>query len=150
MIFVGLAGIAQTFNLESKRFNVGDVYQPTPIIMFELGRSEILENSFIQLDSIAALLILHDSLSIEIGNHSDKIDPRRSSSYSQKRAESIVNYLIDKGIDPNRLSAIGYGVSRPIVAERTIVDMDSEEEKQKAWMRNYRAEFVITRVDASF
>jgi outer membrane protein OmpA-like peptidoglycan-associated protein len=148
MIFVGLAGIAQTFNIESKRFNVGDVYQPTPIIMFELGRSEILENSFIQLDSIAALLILHDSLSIEIGNHTDgRTSPRSSSVLSQRRAESIVNYFINKGISPDRLMPIGYQGGRLIISNEEIAKMETEEQKEKAHALNRRTEFVISKIN---
>ena len=52
---------------------------------------------------------------------------------SQKRAESIVNYLVSKGIDQVRLVGIGYGESRPISS-------NANEEGRK---ENRRVEFII-------
>ena len=80
-----------------------------PKILFEFANWTIKAESFPHLDRIADFLIRNDSLVVEIGIHSDS---RWAKAYSMrpdsKRAESIMEYLIQKGVGLNQLKAKGY------------------------------------------
>lgn len=82
-------------------------------IYYDFDKSDIREDAAIELDKLIALLKQYPSISIELSSHTDS---RGSDAYnqalSQRRAESAVNYLIDKGISRERLQARGYGESR--------------------------------------
>ena len=85
-------------------------------VHFATGKSEIRPDSTQLLDQVAGVIIEHPEIKkIRIEGHTDN---RGSSSYnrkvSQKRAESVVEYLVNKGVNPQRLEAKGYGESRPI------------------------------------
>ena len=72
------------------------------------------------LDSLTQFIQLNDNLDIVIEGHTDNIG---SESYnltlSEKRATSVLNYLINKGIDKSRISIIGIGELRPIATNST-------------------------------
>ncbi len=76
------------------------------------------------LDKLYDFLVFNDKLIVELNSHTDS---RGSDSYnlnlSQRRAQSCVDYLIKKGIDPLRLKAKGYGETDPA----SIVDGDKNE-----------------------
>lgn len=123
--------IAQSFNLDSDPLKVGDVYVSNPKIVFDLSKWSIRAESYPHLDSIADFLLKHDSLVVEIGIHTDT---RGSDNYSMrldtKRAESIKEYLINKGIDSGRLYAKGYGETELIISDEDIVKMKTAQEKE--------------------
>ena len=80
------------------------------------------------------LLQKNPTLKIEIAGHTDnKGDKKYNQVLSQKRAESVVAYLVQKGIATIRLSAKGYGDSMPLVPN------DTEENKAK----NRRTELKV-------
>lgn len=84
-------------------------------IFFRSGQSELDPKSRVELEKLVTLMKKMPHLVVEIGGHtdsqgSDELNQR----LSQKRAESVVKYLIDNGIDKRRLRAIGYGESQPI------------------------------------
>ena len=73
-------------------------------------------------------------MKIEVAGHTDNTgDPDANVALSQRRAEVVQNYLIEHGIDAGRLSAKGYGASRPQASNET------EEGRQE----NRRTEFKI-------
>jgi hypothetical protein len=58
-------------------------------------------------------------IKIEIGSHTDNFgNAAYNLKLSQARAESVVKFLIDKGIDPTRMIAKGYGATKPLVNEK--------------------------------
>ena len=93
------------------------------------------------------------------GSNEDNIE------LSQKRAQSVVDYLIERGIDPTRLSAKGYGEDMPKVVTKRIDDsynflsegteltetyinsLPSVEEQEIAHQLNRRTEFRVLRTD---
>lgn len=88
------------------------------------------------------LVILREApdIIIELSSHTDsKGDDAYNIELSQKRAESVINYLIKKGIDKNRLVAKGYGETRPIAPNENPDGSDNPEGRQK----NRRTEFRI-------
>lgn len=108
--------LSDTLNL---RFNL-EVKPEMPIvlddILFDYDSYELNEVSMNFLDTkLIPILREKSGIKIEISAHTDnKGNNSYNQELSQKRAESVRNYLIDKGIDKKRIVAVGYGESRPI------------------------------------
>jgi peptidoglycan-associated lipoprotein len=110
-----------TYGLEdSKEFRFEFKLAPTdePIkvnnINYAFGSYEITEESKIALDSVVLLLRLNPTITIELMAHTDHIGSDKfNSELSQKRAQSVVDFLISKGINSGRLVAKGYGETWP-------------------------------------
>ena len=84
----------------------------TNSIDFDLDKSEITPLTALELEKVVGILIKHPTLKIEIKSHTDSRAPDSYNlSLSQKRAESIVNYIVSRGIDVSRLTAKGMGES---------------------------------------
>lgn len=92
-------------------------------IVFELDKAPIRVESLPIVDEIANVLSGHPEISLEIQGHGPS-DPARSMSITQKRAESVRDALVRRGIDARRLVARGYGDSVPLARP------DSEEGKR--------------------
>lgn len=88
---------------------------------FENGKADILESMHRDLDKVANFLIDHPLLNIRISGHTDSAGREEANlKLSQDRADAIKRYLITEfSIDDNRIEAIGYGSSKPIVEELT-------------------------------
>jgi OOP family OmpA-OmpF porin len=89
-------------------------------INFKLRSATLLKNSFPLLDRAVDVLKTYPSLKLEISGHTDnrgKADFNRD--LSQKRAEAVRDYLVSRGIPMDRLTAIGYGMDKPISDNRT-------------------------------
>lgn len=83
-------------------------------IYFDFDRFELKSESFTELERIEKFLNENPGLKVEISAHTDsKGSDEYNLELSQKRAESVVQYLILKGIDGTRLTAKGYGESQP-------------------------------------
>jgi OOP family OmpA-OmpF porin len=84
-------------------------------IFFEFDKSELLPESYPALDILYRALQKNPLMEIEISGHTDNIGTQRYNiELSLKRAESVANYLINKGISPIRLIFKGYGNMYPI------------------------------------
>ncbi len=103
-------------------------------IFFDYNKTTLRPESFPELDKVVEFLQENPSVVVEIGGHTDD---RGTDDYnltlSQGRAESVVSYLSEHWIDPSRISAKGYGESKPEVPN------DSDENRQV----NRRVEFTI-------
>jgi peptidoglycan-associated lipoprotein len=112
-----------------KTFKLDNIY-------YDLDKFDIRPDAALELDKLVQILKDNANLKIELGSHTDS---RSSDIYnnrlSQKRAESVVNYLAIKGISKARLLAKGYGES-----ELIIQNAKNEEEHQI----NRRTEFKVT------
>lgn len=90
--------------------------------------------------TIVEILKENKKIIVEILSHTDsKGDKDYNKRLSQDRAESVIEYLIKKGINKNRLKAKGYGESRPLAPNTNPDGTDNEEGRQK----NRRTEFRI-------
>jgi outer membrane protein OmpA-like peptidoglycan-associated protein len=89
-------------------------------IFFEFNKTNLLPESYSELDKVGAFISKNNIQLIEIGGHTDS---EGSESYNQKlsegRAKSVVDYLRAKGIPPEKMRAVGYGESKPIDTNRT-------------------------------
>ena len=89
-------------------------------VNFEFASAKLTLNSYAILDDVAEILKDHSEIELEIQGHTDS---KGSDSYnqelSQKRADSVRNYLLQKGIESYRLKAVGYGERYPIATNDT-------------------------------
>jgi len=89
-------------------------------ILFETGSSDISTAGNAQLDAIADLLIAVPGARVEVGGHTDNEGPADGNLIlSQARADAVLSYLIDRGVDQIQLTAVGYGEDQPIAENNT-------------------------------
>lgn len=103
-------------------------------IFFEFDSHELKNESKIELQKILEFMNLNPRVKIEISGHTDDVGSKEyNQNLSEKRAESVVNYLISTGIERERLISKGFGSMMPVVPN------DSEENRAK----NRRTELMI-------
>jgi len=103
-------------------------------ILFESNSFQLSEISFVELKRVIKLMKENPGLKIEVAAHTDDVGSAAyNQSLSNKRAQSVVDYLIDNQIAPSRFIAKGYGESAPLFPN------DSEENKE----RNRRVELKV-------
>ena len=84
-------------------------------IFFETGKFEIDEKSFTELNEIVRFLNENPGIRVEIGGHTDNVGTEASNQLlSQKRAQSVVNYLTAHRIAATRIAQKGYGSLQPV------------------------------------
>ncbi|MCB0795537.1 MAG: OmpA family protein [Flavobacteriales bacterium] len=114
-------------------------------IYYDYDRWDLRPSSCSELDKLVRLFNDNPNLSFELSSHTDS---RASELYnlvlSEARAKSAVDYLIRKGVAPERISAKGYGESK--LVNRCRDGMECSEEDHQ---RNRRTEFKVTRIDPS-
>jgi len=89
-------------------------------VNFETGKAALEEESFPVLDELVAYLNRKDDERIELGGHTDNVGtPVNNLKLSQERANTVRAYLLMKGIDPGRVTAVGYGLSQPVSDNKT-------------------------------
>jgi peptidoglycan-associated lipoprotein len=112
-------------------------------IYYEYNKSDIRPDAARELDKLVQLLSDNPEIKIELSSHTDSVDTREYNlGLSQRRAESAVNYLVQRGISPDRLIAKGYGEDRPIARNTNPDGTDNPVGRQK----NRRTEFKILEV----
>lgn len=89
-------------------------------IFFAFDSDSLKEESEVELKMLVRLLNENPSLQLEIGGHTDNVGSSEyNQALSENRARAVVRYLVDRGIDPSRLSYKGYGYDRPVVSNET-------------------------------
>lgn len=112
-------------------------------IYFGFDSTYITPQSAVELDKLAQLLKDNPEIKIEMGSHTDSVASfEYNIDLSKRRAESTVNYLISKGISPDRLTSKGYGESQPIARNTNPDGTDNPAGRAK----NRRTEFKILEV----
>jgi OmpA-OmpF porin, OOP family len=87
---------------------------------FETGKATLEESSYGVLDELVSYLNRKDDEKIELGGHTDNVGTAaKNIILSQDRANTVRAYLLTKGIDPSRVTAVGYGMSKPIASNAT-------------------------------
>ncbi|MEM9488711.1 MAG: OmpA family protein [Myxococcota bacterium] len=104
-------------------------------VYFEFNRAVVKAESYPILDAVAATLEGNPDIQlVEIQGHTDE---RGNDAYnlrlSDERANAVRQYLLDKGVGPDRLQAQGYGETQPLDRRRN----------EEAWAKNRRVEFLI-------
>lgn len=90
-------------------------------VMFDLGKTTIRPESATLLDEIATVLKEHPEIKrVVVEGHTDSTGSARvNNRLSQARAQSVVNALVERGVEKERLAAKGFGSSRPIDSNET-------------------------------
>ena len=89
-------------------------------VLFGSGSSVIKPGAYYLLDDIAARLEKKPAMSIDIQGHTDNIGSAESNKeLSLRRAQAVKNYLIGKGIMPNRMTTEGFGFDKPVALNGT-------------------------------
>ena len=84
-------------------------------VFFEIDSFVLDKRSYPELERLLTILQSNPDLRIEIGGHTDKTGSTEYNlNLSKKRAESVVAYLAEKGINPTRMIAMGYGSTKPV------------------------------------
>lgn len=90
-------------------------------VFYEVDSWELKEESTHELDNLVSLLNDNKDLIIEIGGHTDSTGSvEYNQTLSEKRAISVVNYLVKKGIPSTRLKSKGYGNTVPVGENETV------------------------------
>jgi len=167
-------GSITTVGLEfSKDFEKDFILQPIPEepivlpeILYDLAKWDLKPQYQDSLQGLIQTLRDNPNLVIELASHTDTRDTEeRNDILSQKRAQSVVNYLIMRGIEPDRLVAKGYGEHVPRTLKKDIVrdgflfkkgttldddyiySLPSKAEQEAAHQLNRRTEFRVLRRD---
>lgn len=92
-------------------------------IFYEFGKARLLPSSAHALDSLVTMLNDNPNITIELSAHTDfRGSNEFNKKLSQQRAESVVNYLISKGIAADRLTPVGYGEENPKRIRKKVAD----------------------------
>lgn len=126
------------YNLINKTIELKNIAVGSKIalrnIFFDVGKATLRSESNAELDRLVKLLKDVPALKVEISGHTDNTGSASlNENLSQNRAEAVVNYLKGKGIKAGRLTAKGYGSSRPVASNAS---SDGRQE-------NRRTEFEI-------
>ncbi len=133
----------QTYELKDLEMNFR--LQPVEIgttvnlndVLFEQGKTNLLPQSYPELDVIVSFLKSNPSVKIELGGHTDNRGiAAQNVKLSHARVEKVKAYLVSKGVQGKRISGKGYGGSKPVASN------DTEETRQL----NRRVEFTIKKL----
>ncbi len=105
-------------------------------VHFHRATDNLVDSAYAELDNVYRMMENNPGIAIELSGHTDNQgSARKNLALSQARVEVVKQYLIDKGIDPGRISGKGYGGSQPVASNRT-------EETRRL---NRRVEFKVIR-----
>lgn len=89
-------------------------------VSFEFNKSRLAVNAKTILDNVADELKANPEIAVELGGHTDSIGgDEYNQKLSEQRAQSVMAYLIEKGVNADKLSAVGYGESQPVADNAT-------------------------------
>ena len=99
-----------------------DIPVELPNVLYDLGKWDLRPESIVSLEKMVELMNDNPNIIVELSSHTDAhpISKMTNVELSQKRAQSVVDFLIKKGIDTARLVPKGYGETRPRKVDRKI------------------------------
>lgn len=106
-----------------KNFSLSPISRPVKMenIFYEFGRWELTQQSEEELLRLVKLLEDNPNITIELSAHTDmKGNDEYNQDLSQKRAQSCCDFLIQHGIEKERLTPVGYGKHKPVVADKVL------------------------------
>lgn len=103
-------------------------------IYFIINQSYILNESYDILDKLIAMMKDNPGINVQVMGHTDNTsNAGANQTLSEKRAISVMNYMVKNGIEKERITSIGFGSNKPVASNST------EEGRKK----NRRTEFLI-------
>jgi len=106
-----------------EHFTLAPVSKPVTMenIFYEFGKWDLTPASEAGLQALVKLLNDNPNITIELAAHTDFVgDSVANRILAEKRAESVVNYLIKNGIESERLTPVGYGESKPVIVDAAL------------------------------
>ena len=89
-------------------------------IFFDVNKTTLKPESTTEIENAYKLLMDNPTIEIEISGHTDNTgSASNNKKLSEGRAAAVVNALIAKGIDPNRMKSAGYGPDQPVASNKT-------------------------------
>lgn len=152
---------SKTFTDVIRLANISDPVE-VENIYYDFGKWELRDESKKELNKLIDILHANPNITIELASHTDMVgDSLSNIILSQRRAQSVIDYLIEKGIDKDRLTAKGYGKNLPktitqriaqqtgfaegtVLSEVFINSLIQQEQKDLANQLNRRTEFKVT------
>lgn len=134
-------------------------------IFYDFDKATLRPESKEALDQLIKILNENPNVTIELGAHTDRKGTEAyNENLAQRRAQSVVDYLIESGVDPERLTAKGYGETVPktitaklaekypffpegTVLDEAFVNTLPPEQQEVADQLNRRTEFQVTGLD---
>lgn len=104
-------------------FTLSPISRPVKMdnIFYEFGRWELTKASETELEKLVKLLNDNPNITIELSAHTDmKGNEDFNNELSQKRAQSCCDYLVAHGIEKERLTPVGYGKAKPVIADKAL------------------------------
>jgi len=135
-------GQKKQITLLTDSISLGDNYTSRQI-RFNIGGWIIQPESFGALDSIVTFMKTHNRAIFEVGVHTDSRPNRSCSKPSQKRAESIEEYLIAHGVPKENLIAKGFGGVYLLIPDKEIAKAKTKDEQEKLHALNRRVVFKV-------
>lgn len=158
---------------EDKNFDVNlymtqlDSPIEVPNVLYDVNLWDLRPESIVSLNKLYETLIDNPNIAIELSSHTDyRVGTKMTNEeLSQRRAQSVVNFLIAKGIDAKRLTAKGYGATQPKVIDHKnaelydflnvgdkltpefIKNLSSEQQQEICHQINRRTEFKVTSIN---
>jgi peptidoglycan-associated lipoprotein len=162
---VGLES-SKDFTIDFRLEPIPDKPVVLPDILYDLAKWDLKPQYQDSLQGLIKTLDENETIIIELASHTDSRGTDESNDVlSQKRAESVVNYLIERGIDPDRLVAKGYGERVPrrlakdvekdgfqfksgtLLSQPFVDSLPSKPAQEAAYALNRRTEFRILSKD---
>jgi outer membrane protein OmpA-like peptidoglycan-associated protein len=157
---------ATVTNEYTLQFPLANISAPVLIenIFYDFDKATLRPESQTALDKLVQMLNDNPHVTIELSAHTDyKGSDQYNERLSQRRAESVVNYLIDHGIASDRLTPKGYGESKPktikrkvaerypflkegdVLTEAFVTALKDEAQQDSCNQLNRRTEFIVLR-----
>jgi len=152
---------SQTFSAEIRLSSIAEPIE-LPNIFYDFAKWDLRPESMVALDKLVETLNDNPNVVIELRSHTDARGSAITNvELSQKRAQSVVNYLIEKGIQPARLRAKGYAATKPKEVDKKLAEqydfltegtkltpefienLETEEQQEVAHQINRRTEFQV-------
>jgi len=113
-------------------------------IFFDLSKWSLRNESVNELSRLIKLMNDNPTMKIELSGHTDTRGSAESNrSLSESRAKSVVEYLVDHGINKGRLKYAGYGETQPIHSDSIIYAEKSKSKREEMHQNNRRTEFKV-------
>ncbi|MCP4132527.1 MAG: PQQ-binding-like beta-propeller repeat protein [bacterium] len=127
-------------NDKEKKIILDKIEQGKSIVVdnvnFEINKAYLKKNSLDILDKLIAIMKQNSKLKAEVRGHTDSTgNDAHNRKLSERRADSVVEYMIKNGISPERLNSVGFGETKPIASNKT----------KKGRAKNRRTEFFFAK-----
>lgn len=147
-------GLTESTTMAREYFlkEISEKEYPMPLVLYPFNQASLLINDEVNsadsLNYLLELLQVNETFVIQLEAHTDSRGSNASNmDLSQRRAQTCVDYLISRGIDAERLVAVGRGEEQLLISDAEINALSTEEEKEAAHQKNRRTVFRILRFD---